>query len=702
MKRILCLVLALGGWATPARAYIDVTPTLGRLVNDASNVVVLQVEKVSREKRVIIYKKVADLKGQHPGEEVKHQITDGFHPREPASILDWAEPGQVAITFHNGKVAETCIGRYWYECSAITAPWWTMSCGQAQLCFAYCGSVHKLRHHVQAMLAGQEVKITAVRYGADDEYWRACKRVMAYRGLPRGKEYPLCRFKASLDMPGSIYALARHRGFVVEPGAGGPEDVPGLVTALRAEDWRVRLDAAEDLGLIGAEARAAVPSLVEALHDPEGKVRVHAAEALARLDPAGGTDWQTVLRAGLKERAGSVRRAAAEALGNLGTDARAAVPALAEALTDPDLRVRWAVADALGQLGPPARAAVPALVEALSDPELPIRIAALDALGWIGADARSAVPLLLARLEDADSNLRWAAAAALVRIDRKTARAAVPLFIQGLQGKDFRTRWHAVSYLMKVDREAKRGIPTTLLTGTLRDQDIGIRGMSAWILGEMGPKAKEAVPALTQALADPDEWVRTTAAPALVKILGRKATAAIPVLIEGLRDEDADIREDCLRGLKTLGPVAREAVPAVTRRLRDENSTIRLLAAETLWRVSRDARRVLAVLLDALRGDDKDVRSEAVHILGEIGPEAREAVPGLIALLRDDDDETHQAAAAVLRQLDPKAAARVMEREVDGPAGLGWKLAVWAALAIAIALPILFARLPAGRRGCNA
>ena len=71
MKRFVW-VLALAWWLWPpaASAVIEVIPTLGQVINDATHIVVLEVEKVSLEKRVIIYKKLADLKGKHPTERV--------------------------------------------------------------------------------------------------------------------------------------------------------------------------------------------------------------------------------------------------------------------------------------------------------------------------------------------------------------------------------------------------------------------------------------------------------------------------------------------------------------------------------------------------------------------------------------------------------------------------------------------------------
>src|SRR5436190_6522127 len=98
MKPSLVLTLLLYfGLASPARAYVGGCPTLGKIIKDATHIVAWRVDKVSQEKRAIIFKKAADLKGQFPADEIKHQLGDGWHPREPQLIMDWAEPGQVAI-----------------------------------------------------------------------------------------------------------------------------------------------------------------------------------------------------------------------------------------------------------------------------------------------------------------------------------------------------------------------------------------------------------------------------------------------------------------------------------------------------------------------------------------------------------------------------------------------------------------------------
>ncbi len=64
-----------------------------------------------------------------------------------------------------------------------------------------------------------------------------------------------------------------------------------------------------------------------------------------------------------------VRALAADTLGVIGLDAKAAVPALTESLHDPSPLVRDAAALALQEMGPEAKYAIPAQAEMLCDPD---------------------------------------------------------------------------------------------------------------------------------------------------------------------------------------------------------------------------------------------------------------------------------------------------------------------------------------------
>src|SRR5262249_19276456 len=96
------LLLVLG-MTVQASAYIAAMPTLAKIITDSSHIVVLQVDKVNREEQVIVFKKAADLKGKGLSDVVKHKLTDGLHPRQSHTTLDWAEPGSIAVSFHNGE-----------------------------------------------------------------------------------------------------------------------------------------------------------------------------------------------------------------------------------------------------------------------------------------------------------------------------------------------------------------------------------------------------------------------------------------------------------------------------------------------------------------------------------------------------------------------------------------------------------------------
>jgi hypothetical protein len=150
------VVLAL---APGALAYIEAPHTLGRCVHESSNIVLLEVEKLDRDKGLIIYKKLRDLKGKYPEAQVKHNIGKrGFHPREWQTVMAWAAPGKKAVFFLNGNASETCIGTYWYQCYR-EGPWWGMSHAEPFLLRTYCGDPEKLSDAVVAIAAGKEVVV---------------------------------------------------------------------------------------------------------------------------------------------------------------------------------------------------------------------------------------------------------------------------------------------------------------------------------------------------------------------------------------------------------------------------------------------------------------------------------------------------------------------------------------------------------------
>src|SRR5262249_721945 len=78
MNRLVCLaMISVGLLTTPAWGYLGLLQSLGQVIGDSKHIVVLQVDKVNREKKVIIFKKVADLKGTHPTPQIRHHVGGG-------------------------------------------------------------------------------------------------------------------------------------------------------------------------------------------------------------------------------------------------------------------------------------------------------------------------------------------------------------------------------------------------------------------------------------------------------------------------------------------------------------------------------------------------------------------------------------------------------------------------------------------------
>jgi HEAT repeat protein len=193
------------------------------------------------------------------------------------------------------------------------------------------------------------------------------------------------------------------------------------------------------------------------------------------------------------------------------------------------------------------------------------------------------------------------------------------------------------------------------LVETLQDSDQNVRRSAIDALGNIGPNAAGAAPALAAALKDPDKHVRQRAAGALVTI-GPNAAEAVPALAAALKDHDNDVRRLAALALGKIGPNAAEAEPALADTLKDPDTIVRLWAIEALGKIGPAAVPALAAaLIDA----DKDVRARAAAALAEIGPNATEAVAALAAILKDPDATVRWDAAYVLSRIGPNAAEAV-------------------------------------------
>ncbi len=154
-------------------------------------------------------------------------------------------------------------------------------------------------------------------------------------------------------------------------------------------------------------------------------------------------------------------------IGSFGPEAAPAVGILTARLTDPSPEVRRAAALALGGIGPGASEAAPQLAKLLKDETVQVRESAVLALGGIGKGAAMTVPELCAALKDKTATVRMGAASALGSMN-EAAEPAVPFLTAALEVPDLEERSEEVQVLRNI----------------------------AYALGNIGPGAKSAIPAL--------------------------------------------------------------------------------------------------------------------------------------------------------------------------------------------------------------
>jgi HEAT repeat protein len=214
-------------------------------------------------------------------------------------------------------------------------------------------------------------------------------------------------------------------------------------------------------------------------------------------------------------------------------------------------------ARALGQLGVHAKPAVNALAEALGHESWLTRASAAHALGNIGPEAQAAGSALRGTLQDQVPQVRLAGACAIWTIERS--------------------------------EEA-----ITVLTLLLNCDDLSLRFGAIEALGDIGPPAIAALPAL--------------------KELSHEQTKTPPAT-----DNTANELDSLFSGMPDWNP----------------HKGITTVAAT--WAVGRisEAEDLLEQLLPELENEDRWRRCGAAWALGKMGPDATAAIPGIRRLLED-------------------------------------------------------------------
>jgi HEAT repeat protein len=298
-----------------------------------------------------------------------------------------------------------------------------------------------------------------------------------------------------------------------EPRYGG-KPLAYWVERLQNDSENDQPKAAAAIVAFGPDAEPAIPALLQMLDDRSGEFRSLVGSVLCQLGPDAKTATPGLVRL-LQEKKARNPEMVVKILGRIGPDAADALPVLVKALENRSLCD--AAVQAICAQGPSAKDAIPAIRQAIRDAEAHEEggtcrsFALFEPLTKLGSDA---VPLLVEFLEDKDVSFQLCSAHALGRMGAG-AKAAVPALMKALKSDAPAVRGEAAQALWKIE-QSTAGVP--VLAALLKEKARYPAESAAQVLGEMGQKAKSALPELEEALSHEDYFVREVARQAIRNI----------------------------------------------------------------------------------------------------------------------------------------------------------------------------------------
>ena len=437
--------------ASRANAYIDMAPTLVKIINDSQRIELVEVVQFDQPKHSLDLKAVRALKGNLDTELIHHDVAAAGGSVIPQVIQQWAEPGARGVLFISRTTQLLCLGEGWYAVRAAGNSGWQLGADRAGLPLAYYGSVSRLADGITLMLTGKDAVLTTVQHGVDDaaSFDLALNRA-SMPGLIRVQ-----RIRANLAMPQSVMAVSANPAYVIGKGRADEEDLPALLTQLKDSSASVRAEAADELRDLGRKAGAAEKELTALLTDKSPGVRFAAAATLLNINKDNPAAVQALAK-GMTDSTDSVRRDAAKSTGRCGAGATPLIAPLASLLKDKEEAVRLAALQAVALLGPIAANTAPAVVPLLDDQAL--FLDAADALGRIGPRARPVPNRLVEMLSSEQEAIQLSAVRAMAQIGGKESHPAVEFIKKKMPGATEVNAYNMLIYMSLLGPDASDAI----------------------------------------------------------------------------------------------------------------------------------------------------------------------------------------------------------------------------------------------------
>lgn len=344
------------------------------------------------------------------------------------------------------------------------------------------------------------------------------------------------------------------------------------------------------------------------------------------------TDEFSELVASLGSSETTERKAAADALAANGAEA---VPELATALESDSAQTRAAAAYALNEIGADAAAATPTLMSVLQDDDELVRALATSTLTKVGLDDSVLINVLVAAVQNESGTVQGIAADALVGIGGD----AVPA-LGGILKNDAanslakKTAAALIGDIGRLDNIGESALQAgiSVLADTLDDGDSDVRKAAAGALGDFGPLADVAIPALSRTLLGNNSDINKTVAGSLVKI-------------------------------------GQQSVPGLTEALTSDDTLTQLYAADALWTLTEDSSLILPTVVSLLSSGDVETRELAALSLTYLGRRALPALPAIRQLFSDENTTVRDVAwiaSAILRNRnEPQPNLGLLEAEPE-------------------------------------
>jgi len=281
----------------------------------------------------------------------------------------------------------------------------------------------------------------------------------------------------------------------------------------------------------------------------------------------------------------------------------------------------------------------------------------------IAAIGTNAIPFVLRRLERDDSFLKnkyrevWPKLPGLVKkfLPMRTPNSIDDFFTASMAARAFEScGTNAVPLLVP---KLKDGNPAV--------REACITSLSSLVSSSMNNN--EIISMFLPCLDDSDPMVRINAG-SIIGQLGPAASNAIPALIRNLQSNEAGrhkfasetvfVRANAAAALGRMGPTAITAVPALTNLMATSERYARTSAATALWEITSDASLSLPVLISSFPTYDRYSKPALIETFGQMGPLAKPALPLLMNELTNTDPRILEMLTNAVKRIDLEAAEK--------------------------------------------